>query len=80
MMDLETRINGRLIGHIYILNKRVFDKKGKTLYSVECYRPGREPTLIKFNLYHQREKGAERLTLEIYQRLDKELKKLEKQK
>jgi hypothetical protein len=36
----EVRVNGALIGFLYIVNKGTLDGKGTALYSVEYYEPG----------------------------------------
>ena len=39
MLTGEVRVNGTLIGFLYIVNRGTLNRKGKTLYSVEYYEP-----------------------------------------
>ncbi len=75
MLSLETRVNGVLIGCAYIHNESVQDDKGNCLYNVEYHRFDRKPSVIRFNLTHKREEGAEKLILKIYEEITKRLKK-----
>jgi hypothetical protein len=74
MITLETKIKGKLVGHLTIHNTRV-KTNNKDIYEVEYYRPNTKPYTIKFTLEHQKEGGAEALILAAYKKIDKELKK-----
>jgi hypothetical protein len=78
MLSIETRVNGCLIGFAYVHNEMSLDGKdeGECKYSVEYHRVNREPSVIRFNIKHKREEGAEKLSLLIYRELDKRLKKI----
>ena len=82
MLSIETRINGTLIGVAYVHNEiYLIDKEeGECIYSVEYHRFNKEPSVIKFNVKHKREEGAEKLSLLIYRELDKRLKRENKSK
>jgi hypothetical protein len=79
MMDLECRINGMLIGFARIVNEKL-RVDGKTMYRVEYHRFDKEPSLFKFKIFHYQKDGAEALSLKIYDRIYKEIKKYENQK
>jgi len=53
----EVRVNGALIGFLYIVNRGTLDRKGKTLYSVEYYKPG-TGKVKSFDVTHFPQKGA----------------------
>ncbi len=78
-MDLECKINGCLIGVARIFNEglRVDEK---TMYRVEYHRFDKEPGLLKFKVLHYEDEGAEKLSLKIYGRVNKEIKKYENAK
>lgn len=77
MLSIETRINGNLIGVSYIHNESLVDnqEQGECIYFVEYHRMNKEPPVIRFNVKHKREEGAEKLSLLIYKELDKRLKR-----
>ncbi|MEK6757705.1 MAG: hypothetical protein AABX88_01115 [Nanoarchaeota archaeon] len=74
MISIKTKINGKLIGYAEIVNRKHIEEEIYE-YSVEYYRPRKNPSVIRFNLIHDRKKGAENLTILLYEQLDKELKK-----
>jgi hypothetical protein len=82
MLSIETRINGTLIGVAYVHNELYLEGKeeGECVYLVEYHRLNKEPPVIRFNVKHKREEGAEKLSLLIYKELDKRLKKENKPK
>ncbi len=75
MMSIEAKINGNLIGHVYIHNILFGDNGGNDIYKVEYYRPNQEPSVINFKIAHKKEDGPEKLSLIIYQEINKILKK-----
>lgn len=40
MLTVEVKVNGGLIGFLYIVNRGTLDGRGTVLYSVEYYEPG----------------------------------------
>ena len=58
MLTSEIRVNGALLGHLYILNLQMQEGK-KTLYSVEYYQVGKG--VKKTRVLHDPEDGAEKL-------------------
>jgi len=73
MLTIESRINGQIMN----ISNTGLEMREEVVYSVECYRMGREPPVMKFNVLHKREKGAEELTLRVYQKVRQEIKKYE---
>lgn len=59
MLTNEVRVNGRLIGHLYVLNLQV-TSEGKTYYKVEYYQVGSGKT-IQTEVMHNQDDGAEKL-------------------
>lgn len=57
MLTAEVKVNGALIGFLYIVNKGAVDEKGTTLYSVEYYKPGTRE-VKSFNVTHFPPEGA----------------------
>jgi hypothetical protein len=82
MLSIETRINGNLIGVAYVHNESLIDDigTGECVYFVGYHRMNKEPPVIRFNVKHKREEGAEKLSLLIYRELDKRLKRENKSK
>lgn len=74
MFSLETRVNGMLIGYAHVVRKIIIDWENY-IYYVEYFRPEREPSVIRFNITHKREEGAEKLVLKVYREIDKILRK-----
>lgn len=49
----------------------VTDGKGNSFYDVKYYNFGENPYTFNFDVVHNREEGAEKLLLKIYQQVDK---------
>ncbi len=78
MLSLETRINGILISLVNICNRMVTDDKGNHFYDVKYYYLGEEPYTLNFDVIHNRDDGAEKFLLRVYEKVDKMRRKIKK--
>lgn len=72
MLTSEVRVNGALLGHLYMVNLMV-RHGSKMLYSVEYYKTG--TGTFKTEVLHDPDDGAEALLLNAMRAIMKEMKK-----
>jgi hypothetical protein len=60
MLSVEIRVNGLLLGLLYLKNTTEVNSKLESKYLYEYYEPEKS-SLLKGNLYHSRDKGAKAL-------------------
>ena len=70
MLTTEIRVNGALLGHLYLVNLRVV-RGSKTLYSVEYYKLG--TGTFKETVLHNPDDGAEVLVVKAMNAIMKEM-------
>ncbi len=76
MFTLENRANGFLIGYASV--QRVDINEKEYIYEVEYPRINKEPPVIKFQVFHKIEDVVEKLALQVYKQLNKQLSKKQK--
>jgi len=72
-MSIETRINGNLIGYAHIRNTKQIDDEN-FIYHVEYHQFDKGSRVINFDIVHKRADTPEKLSLIIYQKINKMLK------
>ena len=80
MLTAEIKINGKLIGHLYIVNKGfVTFELGKINdecdYEYECYMVEEEEPVIKGHVKHSRKSGALELIKKVIRNVQKNKKR-----
>jgi len=73
MLSIETKINGKLTGRVYVTNLHPMGD-GKYFYHVEYIQFDRKQKKINFEVIHDRENGMEGLSLLVYQKINEMLK------
>jgi len=73
-MSIETRVNGNLIGYVHIRNVSQVDDEN-FIYHVEYHQFDKGSKVINFDVAHKKSNSSEKLSLIIYQEINRILKK-----
>jgi len=72
-MSIETKVNGNLIGYAHIKNTSQIDGEN-FMYHVEYHQFDKGSKVINFDVVHKKSDSSEKLSLIVYQRVNKILK------
>ncbi|MBU0959043.1 MAG: hypothetical protein KKB31_03810 [Nanoarchaeota archaeon] len=70
MLEFETRVNGALARHVYVVRQGGISPDGN-FYKVVYYRPNENPELLRFQIFHKHSDGLEALTLLVFKEVAK---------